>query len=126
MRPYTIRLAVALASAVFLVLAIAPPLPSVFGEGGARRDVVRHEKQNLSDAIKHAKDAVDHGKQGHAKVLVRHAEAALQYAMKGGTNPHLDEAIAHLKEAIEHGKAGHADVAAQHAESALRHLEEEK
>ena len=79
---------------------------------------------NVRDAIMHAKEAVDHGKQGDAGVLVTHAEKAMQYAERGGKNPHLDEGIKHLKEAIEHGKAGHADVATEHAETALTHLTE--
>jgi len=74
----------------------------------------------------HAKEAVDHGKQGHAEVLVTHAEKSLQYAEMGGKNSHLNEGIKHLKEAIEHGKAGHADVATEHAETALTHLTEVK
>ena len=81
---------------------------------------------NVREAIMHAKEAVDHGNQGHAEVLVTHAEKSLQYAEMGGKNPHLDEGIKHLKEAIEHGKAGHADVATKHAETALTHLTEVK
>ena len=81
---------------------------------------------NVSDAIMHAKEAVDHGNQGHAEVLVAHAEKARNHAERGGKNPHLDEAIKHLNEAIEHGKAGHADVATKHAETALTHLTEVK
>lgn len=79
---------------------------------------------NVRDAIMEAKQAVDHGKQGHAEVLVTHAEKSMHYAERGGKNPHLDEGIKHLKEAIEHGKAGHADVATEHAETALTHLTE--
>lgn len=79
---------------------------------------------NIRDAIMEAKQAVDHGKQGHAEVLVTHAEKSMNYAERGGKNPHLDEGIKHLKEAIEHGKAGHADVATEHAETALTHLTE--
>jgi len=81
---------------------------------------------NVRDAIMEAKQAVDHGKQGHAEVLATHAEKALNYAERGGKNPHLDEGITHLKEAIEQGKAGHADIATEHAETALTHLNEVK
>ena len=81
---------------------------------------------NVREAIMHAKEAVDQGNQGHADVLVTHAEKSLEYAEMGGKNRHLDEAIKHLKEAIEHGKAGHADVATTHAETALTHLAEVK
>jgi cellobiose-specific phosphotransferase system component IIA len=81
---------------------------------------------NVRDAIMEAKEAVDHGKQGHAEVLVTHAEKSLHFAERGGKTTHLGEGIKHLKEAIEHGKAGHADVATEHAETALTHLNEVK
>jgi cellobiose-specific phosphotransferase system component IIA len=79
---------------------------------------------NVRDAIMEAKQAVDHGKQGHAEALVTHAEKSMHYAERGGKNPHLAEGMKHLNEAIEHGKAGHADVATEHAETALIHLNE--
>ena len=81
---------------------------------------------NVSDAIKHAKEAVHQGKQGHAKALVTHAEKSLQYAERGGKSSHLDEGMKHLKEAIEQGKAGHADLGTEHAEAAVQHLSEVK
>lgn len=108
---------------VFATLLVSTlPLQSAFGEGGARRDVVRQEQQNIKDAIERATDAVEHGQQGHAEQLVTHAEASLQHAVRGGEDPHLAEAMTHLKAAIEHGKAGHTDVAAKHAETAVTHL----
>lgn len=55
-----------------------------------------------------------HGKQGHAEVLVTHAEKAMHFAERDGKDAHLDEGIKHLKEAIEHGIAGHADIALMH------------
>jgi len=81
---------------------------------------------NVMDAIVEAKQAVEHGKQGHADVLVTHAQKSLNFAERGGRNSHLKEAIKHLTESIEHGKAGHADVATEHAETALTHLNEVK
>ncbi len=120
------RIALTLTGVLATLLASTLPLQSAFGEGGARRDVVRQEKQNIKDAIEQATEAVDHGKQGHAEKLVTHADAALQLAMKGGESPHLAEAIANLKEAVEHGKAGHADVATKHAENAVTHLSQVK
>ena len=126
MTRYHTRLAVALAGVVAMVLTTILPLQSTFGEGGARRDVVRQEQQNIKDALKHATEAVEHGEQGHAEKLVTHAEASLQHAMKGGEDPHLAEAMTNLKEAIEHGKAGHADVATKHAETAVTHLSQIK
>ena len=119
------RRSVVLTGVLATVLATSLPLQPTFGEGGARRDNVRQE-QTIKDAIKHATEAVDHGKQGHAEKLVTHAEASLQQALKGGKDPHVAEAITNLKEAIEHGKAGHADVATNHAESAVTHLSQIK
>ena len=81
---------------------------------------------NVSDAIKHAKEAVHQGKQGHAKELVTHAEKSVKYAEMGGKNRHLVEGIKHMEEAIEHGKAGHAEDATTHAETGLAHLTEAK
>ena len=120
------RIALALTGVLATLLASTLPLQSAFGEGGARRDVVRYEQQNVKDATTHATEAVDHGKQGHADKLVTHAEASLQLALKGGEDPHVTEAMTNLKEAIEHGKAGHADVATKHAESAVTHLSQIK
>ncbi len=112
------------AFAALFLLAIATALPSqpVFGEGGARRDVMRSEGQSRQEALKLAREAVNHGKQGHADALVTSAEAALQSAMKASKSPHMDQGIGELKQAIEHGKAGHADVATAHAEQAVTHL----
>ncbi|MGZ8366440.1 MAG: small metal-binding protein SmbP [Nitrospira sp.] len=120
------RIALALTGVLATLLASTLPFQSAFGEGGARRDVVRYEQQNVRDATTHATEAVDHGKQGHADKLVTHAEAALQLALKGGEDPHVTEAMTHLKEAIEHGKAGHAEVATKHAETAVTHLSQIK
>jgi hypothetical protein len=125
MTRHTTRLAVAL-TGVLATVTMSLPLQSAFGEGAARRDVVRQEGQHVKDAIKHATEAVSHGKQGSAEKLVAHAEAALQQAMRGGKDPHLEEAITNLKEAVEHGKGGHSDVAMKHAESAVTHLSQVK
>jgi len=127
MTRYIMSQAVALAALCVLVTATVLPLQSVFGEGGARRDVIHAEEQHRQEAITLAQEAADHGKQGHAKALLEHAEAALQHALKGDMdNPHVGEGISHLKEAIEHGKAGHADVATKHAETAVMHLSQGK
>ena len=115
---------VALASMLVLVTATVLPLQPVFGEGGARRDVIRAEEQNCQEAITLATEAADHGQQGHVSALLTSAEAALQSALKAGEAPHVDAGIRELKQAIEHGKAGHADVATKHAEQAVTHLSE--
>jgi Small metal-binding protein len=123
MRRSMTQQAVMLAGVLAIVVTTILPLQPVFGEGGARRDILRQEAQNRTDALDHATEAVDHSKQGHTTELVAHAEAALQHALNGGKDrPHVDEGIAHLKAAIEHGKAGHADVATKHAETAVMHL----
>lgn len=127
MRGSTTQLAVMLAGVLAVVATTVMPLQPVFGEGGARRDVVRQEEQNHTDALEHAKEAVEHGKQGHTEALVAHTETALQHALNAGKDyTHVDEGIAHLKEAIEHGKAGHTDVATKHAETAVMHLSQER
>ena len=120
----TMPRAVALASVLVLVTATVLPLQPVFGEGGARRDVMRAEEQHRQDAITFATEAADHGQQGHVSALLTSAEAALQSALKAGEAPHVDAGIRELKQAIEHAKAGHADVATKHAEQAVTHLSE--
>jgi hypothetical protein len=120
------RIALALTGVLATLLASTLPLHSAFGEGGARRDVVRQEQHAIEDAMEHATEAVEHGEQGHAEELVTHAEASLQHAMRGGIDPHVAEAMTNLKEAIEHGKAGHADVATKLAQTAVTHLSQIK
>jgi hypothetical protein len=85
------------------------------------------DNKHVSEAIAQAKEAVDHGKQGHADAVAKYAEGALKHAEAAGVkNPHLDEGIKELKAAVEHGRAGHADVATKHAEGAVTHLSEVK
>ena len=124
MTRYIMSQAVALAALCVLVTATVLPLQPVFGEGGARRDVIRAEEEQRQEAIALATEAADHGKQGHVSALLTSAEAALQSALKAGEAPHVDAGIRELKQAIEHGKAGHADVATKHAEQAVTHLSE--
>jgi hypothetical protein len=124
MTRYATPLAVTLTALFILVSAIVLPLQPVFGEGGARRDVVRSEEQSRQEAIQLAEDAVAHGTQGHAGALLTSAQAALQHAMNAGKDAHVDAGITELKQAIEHGKAGHVDVATKHAEQAITHLSE--
>lgn len=120
----TMPRAVALAARCVLVTAMVLPLQPVFGEGGARRDMIRAEEQHRQEAVMHAQEAVDHGKQGHPGAFLTSAEAALQSALKAGEAPHVDAGIGELKQANEHGKAGHVDVATKHAEQAVIHLSE--
>jgi hypothetical protein len=116
--------AIGIASLFILATATVLPLQPVFGEGGARRDVMRAEEQHRQDAVTLATEAADHGQQGHVGALLTSAEAALQSALKAGEAPHVDAGIKELKQAIEHGKAGHADVATKHAGQAVIHLSE--
>jgi Small metal-binding protein len=83
-------------------------------------------EDHLAEAISQTKEAVDHGKMGHADVLVTHAEAALDHAQAAETakaNPQTKEAIRDLKLSIDEGKKKHADKATEHAEGALIHLQ---
>jgi hypothetical protein len=113
-----------LGTVFILATATVLPLQPAFGEGGARRDVMRAEEQHRQEAITLATEAADHGQQGHVGALLTSAEAALQSALKAGEAPHLDAGIKELKQAIEHGKAGHPDVATKHANQAVTHLSE--
>jgi len=128
MRQSTTQRAVMLAGVLAVVATTVLPMQLVFaGGGGARRDILRQEAQNRTDALDHATEAVDHSKQGHVAELVAHAEAALQHALNVGKDyPRVDEGIAQLKAAIEHGKAGHADVATKHVEAAVMHLSQRR
>ena len=87
---------------------------------------------HFDEAIKHATAAVEHGKMGHASVLVEHAGPALEHTLAGALNAkgvsksHADNAITDLEQAIKHGKEGdkHAGVATTYADAALNHLKE--
>ncbi len=84
---------------------------------------------HVADSLEDAQKAEEHGKQGHADVLVENAEEALKHAkmaQKETPNMHLDKGISELEKAISHGKQGHADVATGYAESAIKHLKEVK
>ncbi len=122
MTRYTTQLTVTLAALVALVSWTVLPLQPVFAEGGARRDVMRSEDQHRQEAIKLAKEAADHSKQGHVGPFLTSAEAAMQHALKARKDAHVDAGIAELKHAVEHGSAGHTDVATKHAEQAVTHL----
>ena len=117
----TAQLTLALTGVLATLITTILTVQSASAEGGARRDIVRQE-QFVTEAFKHATEAVDFGKQGDVGKLVTHAETSLQQAMRGGRDPHLAEAMINLKEAIEHGRAGHADQATRHAEGAVTHL----
>ena len=60
-------------------------------------------EDHIAEAITHTKQAIDHGKMGHADVLTTHAETALTHAQAGEkakANPHCKEAIKHLNKQL--------------------------
>jgi hypothetical protein len=84
------------------------------------------ESHHLKEAIKHTEQAIEHGKMGHADVLVTHAEEALKHAKAAEAekaNEHTKQGITHLEAAIDTGKKKEAEAATKHAEEALTHLE---
>lgn len=87
-----------------------------------------NESEYVASALTHAKAAVEHGKMGHAPVLVEHAKAALEDTLaaallaKGPSKTHIEAASASLEEAIEHGNMGHVEMATKPAEAAVEHL----
>jgi hypothetical protein len=86
--------------------------------------------KHVAEARDEAKEAVKHGKQGHADVLGKHAEKALRHVQmaekdtKG--NPHIPEAMKALEDAVLEAKQGHADKGTEAAEQAVMHLSEVK
>jgi hypothetical protein len=86
--------------------------------------------KHVSEARDEAKEAVKHGKQGHADVLGKHAEKALRHVQmmekdfKGNT--HVQAAMASLEDAVLEAKQGHADKGTEAAEEAVMHLAEVK
>ena len=58
--------------------------------------VAQADNKHVSEAVEHAKAAVNHGKQGHADAVAQHSEEALKHAQAAGVkNPHMDEGIKH-------------------------------
>lgn len=85
-------------------------------------------EQNADSALKHANEAVTHGKAGHTPTLIEHAKAGLEDALaasivaKGVSKNHIDAGAKELQESIDHGTMGHVGVATAHAEAAVEHL----
>lgn len=85
------------------------------------------DTQERMAAIEHVEEAIKHGKMGHAKELMEHAQVSKQHtqeAIKLGGDAHMSEAAVHLDEAIKHAEMGHADEATKHAEEALSHMKQ--
>lgn len=98
------------------------PFDRLFSEGA----ISSFGRDHIAEAIKHTKEAIEHGKMGHADVFTAQAEAALtdaKAAEKVKANPHMKEGITRLEAAIDLGKRKHADLATKHAEEALTQLE---
>jgi Small metal-binding protein len=95
------QFSVRFATVLVLTMSIILPLQSVFSSGIARRDAVRSEEQHRQEAVRLAKEAADHGKQGYGGLFLSNAEAALQHAFKAGKDVHVDAGIAELKQALE-------------------------
>lgn len=123
MRQHATQFSVILATLFFFTTSILP-WQSASGSGIARRDAVHSAEQHRQEAVKLAKEAVDHSKQGRGDAFLTSAEAALQSAMKAGKSEQVDAAIAELTRAVEQGNAGHADLATTCVEQAVRHLSE--
>ena len=88
--------------------------------------VMAQVSPHVTQALDHAKEAVEQGNMGHASVVVEHAEESMKHlkmAQAEGENPHLTAAAKGLEEAIEQGNMGHAELATKGAEEAVRHLE---
>jgi hypothetical protein len=118
-RPWVLQKALPLA--IFIVAMSVGLLP-VISMAAANKHV--------SEALNEAKEAVKHGKQGHADVLGKHAEKALKHVQMSekGTkgNPHIPEAMKDLEDAVLEAKQGHAEKGTEAAEQAVMHLSEIK
>ncbi len=82
-------------------------------------------KPMVSEAITHAKKAVDAGQQGDAMALVSHAEKAMakaKQAQSAGLNEYLNEGAYELGEAIEHGQKQETKDATEHMRHAIMRL----
>jgi hypothetical protein len=83
--------------------------------------------QHTTEAIKYAENAQIHGKAGHSKALLDHAQESLTHAKaaekeSAEAHQHITESIKHLEEAIAHAKQDHAEEATKHTAEALKHL----
>lgn len=82
-------------------------------------------KPTVSEALTHARKAVDAGEHGDAKALVGHAEQALskaKHAQAAGLNDYLNEGVYELGEAIEHGGKKQTADATEHVRHAIMRL----
>jgi hypothetical protein len=76
----------------------------------------------------HATAAVVHGAEGHTRILMEHAKAALEHTLeasltaKGVQKSHLDAAAKELQVCLDLAGNGHIGAATMHAEAAEKHI----
>ena len=87
--------------------------------------VLRAEEDHITEAILHTKQALIHGRNGHADLVSEHAKVALSHARAADIakgNPHTSDAVKELEQTIDESKMNHAVMATGHAEAALIRL----
>ena len=81
--------------------------------------------QFIPDALDHARQAVERGKDGDPNALAEQASVALRYAQmaeREKTSAHLQESIKNLKSAIQHARYGRIQEGTKAAEDAVMSL----
>jgi hypothetical protein len=81
--------------------------------------------QFIPDALDHARQAVERGKDGDPNALAEQAGVALRYAQmaeREKTSAHLQESIKNLKTAIQHARYGRIPEGTKAAEDAVMSL----
>jgi hypothetical protein len=81
--------------------------------------------QFISDALDHARQAVERGKDGDPNALAEQAGVALRYAQmaeREKASAHLQESIKTLKSAIQHARYGRIPEGTKAAEDAVMYL----
>lgn len=96
-------------------------------EADSTMKATTHEliKAPVREAIQHAREASNAGKQDDAKGLITHAQVALdkaKEAQRAGHNEYLNVGVYALGEAIEHGRKGQIHDAREHALHAIMRL----
>jgi hypothetical protein len=79
----------------------------------------------IPDALEHARQAVERGKDGDPNALAEQASVALRYAQmaeREKTSAHLQESIKNLKSAIQHARYGRLPEGTKAAEDAVMSL----
>ena len=79
--------------------------------------------RHKTEALEHAKQAVEQGKGKHGDALRQHAEEALRHAKGAKKDPHVDVGVKHLQEAVKN--APNVEAATRHVEETVSHLSAE-